>query len=150
MLGLVLGLAAALAVNKLALSIPLVILGIVLGVVIGRLAGARCKRKVKRSNMKIRNLYKYLFDSYLSAISKYSKNLTFDVNSHRILLEESIDKFRLPLYLAKQEKINDFNELLFNLEKILSDNSSFKAMNLSWKLFLVESKKHIVENDISK
>lgn len=140
----------ALAFNRMELSIPFIIVGVISGIIFGRVAGGCVKRKLSKTNTKIRHIYRYMFDSYLKTIKKSVANLALDVNSTRILLEDCIDKFRLPLYLAKDEKNSEFFELLFDLEKILSSPKCFNAINLSWKLFLIECKQHIAANDISR
>jgi hypothetical protein len=61
---------------------------------------------------------------------------------------ESIDRLRLPLYLAKDSMKDEFFELLCNFEKVLATEKCYNAMNLSWKLFLIDCKGHLERDNV--
>jgi tetrahydromethanopterin S-methyltransferase subunit G len=143
LLGIVVGLLIAILASGLNFNIVAIIGGL-----LGRVLGYLFKRKLTKANQKVRNLLFGFFESYTSIISRYTENLAMDVNSTRIILEHSLDKYRLPLYLAKEDK-SEFVDLLCSFEKILSTTKCYNAINLSWKLFLINCKACIEKDDLA-
>lgn len=142
------------AITAKEISIAAIIISIIVGAVVGRILGYFVKRKLSNVKCKTRNVLYDFYSSYLKVVDQYSKKLKLDVNSNRIILEavnsnnhQTIDRFRLPLYLAKDSN-NEFFQLLCKLEKVLSSPQGIQAMNLSWKLFLIECQTLIKQQNL--
>ena len=133
------------------------ILAPIIGAGLGRVAGQFVKRKLKNTNVKVKNIIQIFYISYLRIISTFTRKLINDVNQTRIILEnvpfvslQSIEKFRLVLFLAKSDKSDIFYQTLQIFESILSIPENKAAINLSWKVFLLEAKKSLKENELDE
>lgn len=87
---MILGFVISLLATSGQFSIPGIILGTVIGAAIGRLVGRIVKRKLKSSNLKAKNVLEMFYRSYVETISRFSRNLRYDINSCRIILENVI------------------------------------------------------------